>query len=111
MRRYRCTILCSGILLGLSFLAGCVNFKRSFPEKRRFSLDVAREGTARHAGSKAVLRVCRFDVSPRYEARALAYRTNELSYESDYYNEFVISPGLLITEEVRQWLAGAVAVL
>ena len=28
-------------------------------------------------------------------------------YESDFYNEFFISPGAMLTEEVRQWVAAA----
>ena len=31
----------------------------------------------------------------------------DLRYESDFYNEFLIAPGSLLTEEVRQWLVGS----
>jgi cholesterol transport system auxiliary component len=105
MRRDYIWILCSCILLALPLLAGCLNLERSAPEKRLFVLDIAREGAARRAESEEVLRVSRFDVSPRYESRGLVYRTDEFTYKADFYNQFVISPELLITEEVRQWLA------
>lgn len=29
----------------------------------------------------------------------------DLFYETDYYNEFFISPGSLLAEELRQWMA------
>ena len=43
-------------------------------------------------------------VSPRYAGRSFVYRTSETVYESDFYNQFLVSPGSLITEEVRKVL-------
>ena len=37
--------------------------------------------------------------------KSFVYRRGDLTYESDFYNEFLISPGVMIAEEVNKWLA------
>jgi cholesterol transport system auxiliary component len=70
-------------------------------------LDVSHPGTTVPSADGAVLTIRKLRVSPRYEGKELVYRTGNLSYESDFYNEFFITPSALFTEEVRQWLAAA----
>ena len=60
-----------------------------------------------HLIQDAALTVRRFRVSPKYEGKGLVYRLEELSYESDFYNEFFISPASMFTDEIRKRLAGA----
>ena len=86
-------------------LGGCVSVERKYLEKHYFVIDVSRQGapSARHNG--AILRVQKLRISPRYEGKGLVYRRQDVSYESDFYNEFFVSPGALLTEEVQQWLA------
>jgi cholesterol transport system auxiliary component len=43
-------------------------------------------------------------ISPRYEGQSFIYRLSEGSYESDFYNQFLIAPAALVTEEVRRGL-------
>lgn len=94
------------VLLAVGLLVGCAP-KKSYPEKRYYVLDVSRPGEASAPLNEAVLSVRRFNVSPRYEGKGFVYRDGDLSYESDFYSEFLISPGSLVTEEVRQWLAAS----
>ncbi len=101
----RLTLACT-VLVSFALLTGCAP-KKSFPEKRYYVLDVSRPSGSSPPAEKAVLTVRRFRVSPRYEGKGLVYRRRELSYESDFYNEFLISPGSLLAEEVRQWLAAS----
>lgn len=103
-KRVQLASMCAGILLVVSVLAGCVNFNKSYPEKRYFVLDVTRSQPAQKGGGNIVLRVRKCDVSARYEGRGLVYRTGEFTYESDFYNKFFVSPALLVTEEIRKWL-------
>jgi cholesterol transport system auxiliary component len=83
-------------------LSGCMS--RQYVEKRTFALDVSRGETVT-GENEAILRVRTFRASPRYEGKKFVYRGESLSYESDFYNEFLTSPDTMITEEVRQWLA------
>jgi cholesterol transport system auxiliary component len=43
-------------------------------------------------------------ISPRYEGQSFVYRISDASYESDFYNQFLIAPAALVTEEVRKGL-------
>ena len=54
-----------------------------------------------------VLAVSRLRVSPRYNAKSFVYRLSASKYEQDYYNQFLVAPGDILTEEVRQGLAKA----
>jgi len=83
-------------------LSGCVS--RQYVERSSFALEVSRTEMA-SSQSEAILRVRTLRVSPRYEGKQLVYRGESLSYETDFYNEFLTSPDTMITEEVRQWLA------
>jgi cholesterol transport system auxiliary component len=53
------------------------------------------------------LEVSNIRVSPRYAERSFVYRTSEAGYESDFYNQFLVAPASLITEEVRKGLTGS----
>lgn len=76
-------------------------------EKQTFLLDASRNQAGSPSESKAILRVRTLRVSPRYEGKSFVYRTGDLSYESDYYNEFFTPPDTMVTEEVREWLAAS----
>lgn len=120
------TMLTLTTTLSLLFLLeGCVKIPDStYPVKRYFTFDISREEnisapdnsrgknipaphTASSASSALSLIIRKFRVSPRYEGKGFTYRRSELSYESDFYNEFFISPGSLIAEEVDRWLTAA----
>jgi len=47
----------------------------------------------------------RFEISPGFSGREFIYRKGDLSYVSDFYNQFFRSPVLLVTEEVGKWLS------
>ncbi len=100
-------LLIMGIFAMTPFMAGCINLNKAYPEKRYFSLETSREADISAPETGKVLTVRRFRVSPKYEGKGLVYRLEELSYESDFYNEFFISPSSMLTEEVRKRLAGS----
>ena len=83
-------------------LSGCVS--RQYVERQTFALEVSRDEAAT-SQSEAILRIRTLRVSPRYEGKRFVYREESMSYETDFYNEFLTSPDMMITEEVRQWLA------
>lgn len=104
----RIVSFCMGGAMLLS--AGCVGVERSYPDKRYFVIAAAENIGAANPGvedPKGVLLVYNLRVSPRYEGRSFVYRRSESSFESDFYNQFLVYPGAILTEEVRKGLAAA----
>lgn len=89
----------------LFLLTGCINFNKSFPGKHYFMLTVSRKEKPSLLKSNMVLKIQTFRVFPQFEGREFIYRKSNLIYESDFYNGFFISPGLMIAEDVQKWLA------
>lgn len=87
-------------------LSACVSVKQPPPEKRFYALDVTRSPQAVPPEKGSVLWVRSFQISPMYEDKAFVYRNGELSYQSDFYNEFLVNPGPMITAQVAAWLTG-----
>jgi uncharacterized lipoprotein YmbA len=98
-------IFAVAVLIVPTLIVGCMG--RKYVERDTYALDVSRPGPVSSAGTDAVLRLRTLRVSPRYESKSFVYRTGDLSYETDYYNQFFASPDTMITEEVRKWLGGS----
>ncbi|MGE5302952.1 MAG: ABC-type transport auxiliary lipoprotein family protein [Alphaproteobacteria bacterium] len=94
-------------LLCCVLLCACVNLERSYPDKHYFVLDVSLKPPSTTRAVKGVLAVSDVRASRRYEGQSFVYRLSDTSYESDFYNQFLIAPAALITEEVRKALAQA----
>ncbi len=105
MKRKTLLKLAIGIFMLFSISTGCINLERSYIEKRYFALEASRDEDISSPDTDAVLNVRRFRVSAKYEGKGLVYRLEELSYESDFYNEFFISPASMLSEEIRKRLA------
>jgi cholesterol transport system auxiliary component len=105
MKRITLLKLTIGIFMLFSISIGCINLERSYIEKRYFVLEASRDENISSPDTDAILTVRRFRVSAKYEDKGLVYRLKELSYESDFYNEFFISPASMFTEEIRKRLA------
>jgi cholesterol transport system auxiliary component len=86
----------------LALCAGCVSLEKSYPDKRYFVLEAGRNLSPSNRPANETLQVSNIRVSPRYADRSFVYRTSEAGYESDFYNQFLVSPSSLITEEVRK---------
>jgi cholesterol transport system auxiliary component len=100
-------IVIIGVFGLFPFIAGCINLEKSYPEKRYFTLDASRVEDVTSTDTEKVITIRRFRVSPKYEGKGLVYRLKEVNYESDFYNEFFISPSSMFTEEIRKRLAGS----
>jgi cholesterol transport system auxiliary component len=104
MRRLWLKLCCTSLLAGaLSF--GCVSLDRSYPEKHSFVLEISRDGQSLQDPASGIVEVADMRISPRYEGQSFIYRVSEGGYESDFYNQFLIAPAVLVTEEVRRGLA------
>lgn len=84
---------------------GCLDLKKSYPEKRSFVLDVGAPPQETPANGVIVLKINKLRVSPLFAGRAMVYRVADLQYESDFYDEWFVAPGTLVTQQVHQWLS------
>jgi len=85
--------------------AGCVSIEKSYPDKRYYVLDIAADAAPQNPGETGTLQIGSARVSPRYADRSFIYRRSETRFESDFYNQFLISPGVLVAEELRHGLS------
>ncbi len=99
------SIFCALALLALS--SGCVSLEKPYPDKRYFVLETAGQANPANPTGNDTLQVSNVRVSPRYADRGFIYRTSTAGYESDFYNQFLVSPASLITEEIRKGLIGS----
>jgi cholesterol transport system auxiliary component len=97
----------AGILslaLTLIILSGCSGLSKSYPERSYFMFEVPPVAQKPAPVKGAIAEVSRFSVSPGSEGKEFIYRTGELSYESDFYNQFFRPPGAMLTEISIRWL-------
>ena len=84
-------------------MAAC--FNKGYQEKRSFVLDVSSESREPASESPIALKIKKFRVSPLFVGRAMVSRIGELQYEHDFYDEWFVSPGLLLTRQFHDWLS------
>jgi cholesterol transport system auxiliary component len=92
------------LLALLVFCAACAGIERRYPDRHYFVLDAGANKSPSDSPANEILQISGIRVSPRYADRSFVYRTSEAGYESDFYNQFLIAPASLITEEVRKAL-------
>lgn len=97
-----CVLPVAGLLA-----AGCLGLSKAYPEKRHFALEAPPHGETKGAPSKGVLRVNPLRVEPLYEGNELVHRTGDVEYESDFYNEWFVPPGSMLTSAFEGWLRRA----
>ena len=102
MKPYLILLLLS---MALALVAGCVSLEKSYPDKRYFVIEASPAREAANGATAGVLLVSSLRISPRYQGRSFVYRRSQASFESDFYNQFLVSPAALLTEEVRRALS------
>jgi cholesterol transport system auxiliary component len=95
------------ILPILVICSACVSLERSYPEVRYFVIAIPDNAARSNPAGDKILSVANLRVSPRYADKNFVYRISESGYETDFYNQFLTAPDLIIGEEVRRGLAGA----
>lgn len=104
MTRIRpCWLLCLALLGFALTLSGCVQSDAT--NRKYYILEAERQGGPAKVHTDATLRIRRFNVDEAFATRQLVYRLDEFRYESDYYREFLVLPGVMVTEKTRDWLA------
>jgi cholesterol transport system auxiliary component len=97
-----------GLLVVFS-TAGCVSVsvERQFAERRYFLLHAGGEHTPAKSNADGILKISHLRVSPRYDGKGFVYRTADTSYETDFYHQFLVPPGAMLTDQVQQALSQA----
>jgi cholesterol transport system auxiliary component len=97
----------SSAALLILLLAGCGGLSKSYPERNYYMFEVPPVTNKLAPVKGAMVEVYRFNVSPGSEGKEFIYRTGDVSYESDFYNQFFRPPGAMLTELTIRWLGDA----
>jgi cholesterol transport system auxiliary component len=90
----------------LVLLSAC-GFSRPAPVKQTYLLQATAPTQAAASPRPAVLKVGSISVAAPFRGKSLVYREGDLKYESDFYNEYFVSPSAMLTEGAATWLAAA----
>ena len=91
-------------ILIIFLIQGCLLTKKKYPEKNLFIIEAKRDSSINKLKKiQSVLKIAKFRISPIFQGKGFVYRTDDLVYESDFYNEFLISPDEMFTEAVMKW--------
>lgn len=74
-------------------------------ERNHFVLEVPKHETLSTIKIPATLSVRELSVSPGYMGKEIVYRTDGNKIQSDFYNQYFIPPGPMITQSLRTWLS------
>ncbi len=87
-------------------LVGC-GLSRPSPVKQTYLIRVQPPAQQTAAPRPATLKIGAIQVAAPFRGRSLVYRLSELSYESDFYNEYFVAPAAMVTDATGSWLAAA----
>lgn len=94
-----------GVLV-LALLTGCSAITRPAPVRLTYLLEPS-PPPALAQSQPSALRVGNFNVAAPFRGKAFVYRVGELRYETDFYDEFIVPPAAMITEQTARALASA----
>jgi len=89
------------VIMIVGLISGCADNR--IYTKQQYALEVSRGADEQGEGGVGIVRIRRFQISEGFSGIGLVYRTSEVNYESDFYNEFMVSPVSIITEQSRRW--------
>jgi len=101
MKRLLSLSLAVSAVAGLFFMSGCGGGQAS--GTRYYLLDVNRPGSKlKTTGGNVCVKA--FKIASAFDGSRLVYKKADRDYESDYYNRFMGSPEVQVTEQFRNWL-------
>jgi hypothetical protein len=84
--------------------SGCVRLQKSYPDFKVYSLDPSGQAHAGYSGEPVAVGLGEFSVASQFADRYLTYRSDEVSYESDFYHQMMTSPAVIIQNQTESWL-------
>lgn len=97
----RTLLICACVLISACGLS----LSRPAIVKHYYLLQVAEQPAETAPAHPVAIKVNGFEVAPPFADRALVYRVEDQRYESDFYNEFFVTPRAMVTSRVSEWLA------
>lgn len=104
MKKLLPLLLVAALALGS---AACVKVGGQPLEKRYYRIAPVRAQSLPAPRDGIVLNIRRLAVSDLYNTRELIYHLADGRMESDFYNLYFITPGSMLTSELRDWLAAS----
>jgi cholesterol transport system auxiliary component len=83
-------------------LVGCLE-KQQFA-KQRYWLDIQRPKTIANKTSDAILSVEPFSIDSAFRSRSIVNKKATHEYQNDFYQEYLIPPAQMMTEQTCRWL-------
>ncbi len=93
-----------------ALLSGCMHLQKSFPDIKTYCLDAGSGEHAVYTGPVISVRLNPISAVSQFADRYLTYRTDEIRYESDFYNQLMASPAVMIKDQAQVWLKGSPAI-
>jgi len=87
-------------------MQGCT-LNQPAPVKHTYLLETSRAQAVGKPAHADALLVAAFRVAEPFAGKGMVYRFDEYRYESDFYNEFFVTPRDIMTQRVLQWLQSA----
>ncbi len=78
--------------------------KKQPPERNFFVLEAQRIADNNWYEPKKILSVRGFEVSPGFRGKEIVYRKGRGQSDADFYNQYFIPPGPMLTGLTREWL-------
>lgn len=88
----------------LTIPIGCLKLTKIYPEKRTYLIELKAPEPIASNPKKSKLKIKRVFISSKFESKSFIYRKSNNIYETDFYNEFLISPQNNISEEIQKYL-------
>jgi cholesterol transport system auxiliary component len=104
MNKHLILLLFTALVLGC---AACVKVGGKPLDKRFYRIAPVRAQSLPAPQDGTVLNIRRLAVSDLYNTREIIYQLADGRMESDFYNLYFITPGSMLTSELRDWLAAS----
>ncbi len=79
--------------------------KKEYPQKKYFIITPYYEKATSSLYKTNNIKTLRVKISSFFEGKNFVYRQGENSYESDYYNEFLVFPAYNLNESISKWFS------
>lgn len=103
MKTHNTKIIFLSVLIA-ACCTGCLDVRKKYVERRQFLLEAEHPQNIQHKRTDITLEVKTPAVTDKFDTSQLVYKVGKASYEADFYNEFLISPGPILGDEIRTWL-------
>lgn len=98
-------ITCLMLPISFSLLAGCVDLPKKAPiDRTNYMLKAIPDASAQQP-VKAIVMLNNATIVPQYASSYFIYQTGPSTYKTDYYHKFFVSPSLMITQIMQDWLS------